>query len=520
MAKPYDFGGVNLTAGEDNPGEDSSGARVDPETPFRIAILGDFSGRANRGLCDPATIGKRRAVLVDRDNFDDVLAHSGAEIHLPIGDGGSSKLRFSELDDFHPDRIFEQLEDFYKLRELRGRVQDASTFPAAAEALGLRSPAPEPAQPKSADSSPAPPRVSQIASGSLLDDLVEQTEARGLEDQHRRAPDAVQEFARRVAAEHLVSAPDPRQPEVLGVMDRAIAQLMRAILHNSDFQSLEAAWRATFLLVRLLETGSTLKIYLFDISKEELAADLESRKDFRETGAYRLLVQQSVETPGADPWAIIVGNYSFGADNKNDNKDADFLSRMAQLARRAGAPFLAEASPRLLGCSSLVAENCWRTLSEPPAAFTALRHLPEADALGLALPRFLLRLPYGKQTSPLESFDFEEFPGAPVHEDYLWGNPAFVVALLLAQSFAESKWKMRPGSVSSLTGLPLHLYRHNGDSEVKPCAEVLLIDDAVDCILSAGLMPLVSFKARDEVRLARFQSIADPPHALAGRWMR
>ena len=466
-------------------------------------------------------------MLVDRDNFDDVLAHSGAEIHLPIGDGGSSKLRFSELDDFHPDRIFEQLEAFYKLRELRGRVQDASTFPAAAAALGLRSPAADPAQPKPADSSPAPPRVSQIASGSLLDELVEQTEARAPEDQHRRAPDAVQEFARRVAAEHLVSTPDPRQPEVLGVMDRAIAQLMRAILHNSDFQSLEAAWRATFLLVRLLETGSTLKIYLFDISKEELAADLssadlESKKDLRQTGAYRLLVQQTVETPGAEPWAIIVGNYSFGADNKNDNKDAELLSRMAQVARRAGAPFLAEASPRLLGCSSLVADNCWRTLSEPPAAFTALRHLPEADALGLALPRFLLRLPYGKQTSPLESFDFEEFPGSPVHEDYLWGNPAFVVALLLAQSFAESAdesaGKTRPGTVSSLTGLPLHLYRHNGDSEVKPCAEVLLIDDAVDRILSAGLMPLVSFKARDEVRLARFQSIAAPPRALAARW--
>lgn len=512
MAKPYDFGGVNLTAGED-----SSGARVDPETPFRIAILGDFSGRANRSLCDPASISKRRAALVDRDNFDDVLAHSGAEIHLPIGDGGSSKLRFSELDDFHPDRIFEQLDAFYKLRELRGRVEDASTFPSAAKELGLRSAA---AEPKSAAESPAPapPRVSQIASGSLLDELVEQTEARGPENQPRRAPDAVQDFARRVAAEHSVSAPDPRQPEVLGVMDRAITQLMRAVLHNRDFQALEAAWRATFLLVRGLETGSGLKIYLFDIAKEELAADLCSAKDLRETQAYRLLVEKSVETPGAEPWAIIVGNYGFGVDD--DNKDAEFLSRMAQVARRAGAPFLAEGNPRLAGCDSLLEENSWKTLSEAPAAWSKLRHAGEADAIGLALPRFLLRLPYGKETSSLESFDFEEFSDAPVHDDYLWGNPAFVVALLLAQSFSESGWAMRPGARSSLVGLPLHVYRQNGESEVKPCAEVLLTDEAVDKILAAGLMPLVSFKRRDEVRLARFQSIGDPPRALAGRWMR
>ncbi len=88
---------------------------------------------------------------------------------------------------------------------------------------------------------------------------------------------------------------------------------MRAVLHNPDFQALEAVWRATFLLVRQLETGSQLKLYLVDISKQELAADLSSAADLRQSGLYRLLVEQSVETPGAEPWSIIVGNYSFGA---------------------------------------------------------------------------------------------------------------------------------------------------------------------------------------------------------------
>ena len=118
MPKAFDFGGVNLTSGGD-----SSGARPSSETPFRIAILGDFSGRTHRGISDTKTIAKRRALLIDRDNFDEVLSRIGPELEVAMGDG-SLHLRFSELDDFHPDQIFQQLEAFNKLRELRGRLQD------------------------------------------------------------------------------------------------------------------------------------------------------------------------------------------------------------------------------------------------------------------------------------------------------------------------------------------------------------------------------------------------------------
>lgn len=512
MPKPFDFGGVNLTAGED-----SSGAHPTEETPFCIAILGDFSGRANRGISDAKTVGKRRAWLVDRDNFDEVLARSGAEIQLPMDESGTLRLRFSEIDDFHPDRIFQHLEIFGKLRDLRARLQDPSSFEKAAEELGLRS-----RDSASQPAAPAAPAVApgavQLASGSLLDEMIAQTESRGVADRPRRPADEIHDFAQRVVAQHLVSTPDPRQPEIVAVIDRAIGSLMRAILHNPDFQALEAAWRAAFLLVRQLETGSQLKLYLFDISKHELAADLSSAPDLRDTGTYRLLVEQSIETPGAEPWSIIVGNYNFGSATE----DVQLLSRMAKIASRARAPFLAAASPSLLGCASWASTpqpRDWK--AAPPElaqAWAELRRLPEANAVGLAVPRFLLRLPYGKKTSPLESFDFEEFPETPVHEDYLWGNPGFAVALLLSQSFSEAGWKMRPGSATELDRLPLHIHVRAGESESKPCSEVCLTEDAVERVLEAGLMPLVSFKNQDRVRLGRFQSIADPPRSLAGRW--
>ncbi len=511
MPKAFDFGGVNLTAGGD-----SADARPSPETPFRIAILGDFSGRANRGISDAKTIGKRRAVPVDRDNFDEVLSRSGAEIRLAIGDG-SLHLRFSELEDFHPDRIFQHLEAFAKLRDLRGRLQDPSTFQEAADELGLHSPSPV-SESRRPDTSPAvAPNAARLASGSLLDEMIEQTESRIADDRTRRKPDEVREFAQRVAAKHLVSTPDARQPEILRVIDRGIGALMRAVLHNRDFQALEAVWRASFLLVRQLETGSQLKLYLIDISKEELAADLKAAADLRDTGLYRLLVEQSVETPGAEPWAIIVGNYSFGSGSE----DAAVLSRMAGIAHRARAPFLAEAGARLLGCSSLASAphpREWKMPQELASGWAELRRRPEADSVGLALPRFLLRLPYGKSTFPLESFDFEEFPELPVHEDYLWGNPAFAVALLLAQSFSEAGWEVRPGTLTEVDRLPLHVYEKDGESESKPCAEILLTEDAAERVLEEGLIPLVSFKDRDMVRVMRFQSIAEPMRGLAGRW--
>jgi type VI secretion system protein ImpC len=512
MPKPFDFGSVNLSAGGD-----SGGAHPSSETPFCIAILGDFSGRVNRKLSDSQTIGKRPAVRVDRDNFEEVLSSFGAEIQLPIGDSGSLPLRFADLDDFHPDRVFEHLEAFGKLRDLRARLQDASTFKNAAEELGLSSTAHATAEPHPTDSSGAvAPSATRLASGSLLDEMIEQTESRASEARPNRAPDEVREFAQRAAAKYLVNTPDPRQGEMLAVMDRAIGGLMRAVLHNPHFQALEAIWRATFLLVRQLETGSRLQLFLIDISKEELAADLSSGADLRDSGAYRLLVEKSVETPGAEPWAVIVGNYSFGVGKE----DARLLAQMARIARRAGAPFLAGASPQLLGCSSLASTprpRDWKA-SLDRSGWSELRHLPESEAVGLALPRFVLRLPYGKKTSPLESFDFEEFPELPDHEDYLWGNPAFLVAMLLGQTFSESGWEMRPGKVMEIDRLPLHVYGKDGESEPKPCAEVLLTEEAVERMIEEGLIPLVSFKNRDSVRLARFQSVATPLRPLAGRW--
>jgi len=508
MSNRFDFGGVNLGAGEEG-----STLRPGSETPFCIAILGDFSGRASRGISQSKTLGERRAYLIDRDNFDEVLSKLKVELHLPSGGDAPLVFHFSELEDFHPDRLLENAA-FQPLKRLRQRLEDPEHFIAVAEEVGLLRRQPTATAPRAENAGrPAAPNPVGLASGSLLDEMIEETESRVPEASRRT--DGIHDFARQLSAKYSVSSPDPRQPEVIDAVDRAIGDALRAILHHPQFQALEAIWRATFLLVRGLETGTQLKVYVFDISRAELAGDVQSAADIRGTGLYGLLVEKGIQTPGADPWSVIVANYRFGAEPQ----DIEGLSRLAKIAQAAGAVFMTEAGPAVLGCRSLAEAPHPRDWNAADTqSWDGLRRQPEAAALAMALPRLLLRLPYGRKTSPVESIAFEEFPAAPVHEEYLWGNPAFAVALMLAQSFSEARWAMQPGSVAQMDNLPMHVYGNAGESQSKPCAEVILTDEAVERILDLGLIPLISYKGRDAVRVGRFQPVADGRRPLAGRW--
>ena len=257
-----------------------------------------------------------------------------------------------------------------------------------------------------------------------------------------------------------------------------------------------------FNLIGAIETSGQLKVYLLNISKAELAADLSSADDLQESGVWRTLVKEAAGT--GETWTVVAGNYSF----TRTVGDAQILCRLAKIMRFAGAPFLAEADPGSSGIESEEAAQQWEEL----------RQSPDASWIGLAMPRFLLRLPYGKSLASVESFNFEELSGAPHHQQYLWGNPAFACVQLLAEAFANDGWKMRAGTHMEIDGLPLHIYEAEGEKQVKPCAEILLTEREVEWILDQGYMALASIRNRDAARLVRFQSIAKPPASLSGRW--
>jgi len=509
MPEPISFGELDVEVVAQL--EEVQGA-PDPETPFRIAILGDFSGRANRQIIDDK-LADRKPVLVDRDNIDDVMKKLRVEIIVPLlgKESPPARITFTEMDDFHPDRLFERLDIFGALRDTRQTIKDPSSFSSLVKEFQA-----PPTPPAPADTKKAVEEISSQTTGNLLDQVLEETETTPPSAGGSRGTSEWDNFLRSIVQSHIVPDIEPRQARMLDAVDAATSEMMSMVLHHPDFRALEAAWRSVHFLVSRVETDENLKLYVIDISKDELAADLGKAVDLSATGLYKLLVEQTVKTFGGEPWSLLTGNYYFD-DGYND---VTLLGRLAKLAWASGAPFIAGAHENILGCESLHEtpdHEQWHKTKDT-TMWEALRRLTEAEYLGLGLPRFLLRLPYGPDTDPVDSFDFNEMPYASIHNLYLWGNASIACACLIAEAFSRNEWNLKPGSILDIENLPLHLYKDKGEPRTKPCAEVVFTEDTADIILEKGLMPLLSFKNQDRVRLARFQSLTDPPANLAGRW--
>ncbi len=524
MPTPTSFGrlDVHLTADLKAPS-----GKPEPDVPFRILILGDFSGKGNRQVSAKVLpLAERKPLRVDRDNFNEVLRRLGVELHTSLTreSGPHLSIRFAELEDFHPDSVVERLALFQALLGLRRKLNAPDTFEAAAAEVrslfGLK-PQSDTAAPSEEPSVARPAPVSPVTtgSGSLLDKMLDETQSHLQQAERVRGAEEWQAFLQDLVAPHLVPGTHPKQAELVAQVDMGISQLMRAILHHVDFQALEATWRGLWFLIQRLEADGDLQVYILDVSKPELAADVCAAEDLRSSGLYQLLVEQTVETLGAAPWAAVGGDYVFD----RTKEDTDLLGRIAKIARQAGAPFLTEAKPTVVGCQTFAETphpRDWHSDAnlEEANRWEELRALPEATSLGLVLPRFLLRLPYGQDTEPVSRFAFVELDEHSGHDAYLWGNPMLALVCLLGQAFTEAGWNLHPGRFQDIEGLPLHVYKADGESGIKPCAEVLLTEQAAERILDNGLMPIVSMKDRDSIRLVRFQSLAKPPRPLMGRW--
>ena len=306
MSDPISFGELRF---EIVSSMDETRKKPDPETPFRIALLGDFSGRASRGL---QATGKLQSILVDRDNLDEVINKLNVEVHLSLTDGTDALvIKFDELEDFHPDNLFQRLKIFQSLRKIRRELNDAETFPAAAAQvrnwLHIERPdKPEETAKETTPPQPDTPDAGSQMSGSLLDQIVSESSGQpSISPTEQTSESEFDRFLKDIVAPHLVVDEDPQRQQLMAIVDTAISQVMEAILHHPEFQAIEAAWRGVDFLVSRLETDEKLKLYLIDISKEELAADLSAGEDLRTTVLFRHFVEGAVETFGGKPWALL-----------------------------------------------------------------------------------------------------------------------------------------------------------------------------------------------------------------------
>ena len=470
---------------------------------FRIAVLADLSGRANRGLLETGdALATRKPLRVDIDNLDDVIDRLDIQLHLPIADdGGSVKVPLRQMDDFHPDELYENLEVFGKLSGLRAKLADSGSFAAAAGAikklLGTAAVDAHAHRRRKNSRGAAIPNAKR----SDFATLVGQTSA------HEETP--INNLVKGLIRPHIVADADPAQDQMVATVDEALSDTMRRVLHDPDFQALESVWRCVELLVRRLETDTSLQIVLYDITAEELAADLSATDDLQETGLYKLFVEQPKLDDQQGALSVLIGNYTFELTPPH----ADLLGRVAKISAAANAPFVASMSTDCL--KRVAPEDVHPLVVE---SWGKLRSLPEANYVGLTVPRFMLRWPFGKKTEPIDSFQFEEFTKKSGVRGMLWGNSAFVAGLLLGQAFRAGGLKdMELGSILTVDDLPFYYYTDDhGDQVALPCTDRLLSERLAMHVTAQNFAPILSIKGRPEVRLGGFGSLGGG--TLAGPW--
>ncbi len=462
---------------------------------YRILLLGDFGGREHRGLSDAASLGDRRVRRVDRDDVDRAMAGMTPEVRLTIDPASEPiAVRFSGLDDFHPDRLVETVPDFQRLRALRAQSANSPSAPAQ------RLP-------------PAPSTRAAAAAmteGSVLD-LILSNEP-GSEPHTRAAapPDELSEYVQRAVTPHLVSQPSAEQEGFVAKVDAVIEATMRVVLHHRDFQAAEALWRGVDFLVRRLDTDESLQVYLVDVTRTELLSALAHDAGDAAKGLRRVLRGETQGAKGA--WSLAVGLYTVSPS------ELPLVASIASMAKELGVPWISAADARFAGVETFAGNgdpDDWD--SAPNAGWEAVRRGDGASWLALAQPRFLLRVPYGERTDECERIELEETDdGRLAHESFLWGNAALLGALILGEGAADGDPLPAQGTVS---GLPLYVATIDGIAEAAPCAEAVIPQRGIMRLLDRGLSAVASERDGDAVRIPRLQSVASPATPLASAGM-
>ena len=334
---------------------------------------------------------------------------------------------------------------------------------------------------------------------------------------------AVQTLAQQALANTaLVSDDSLRSIEaMIAAIDKKLTEQINLIIHNPEFQALESAWRGLSHLVNNTETDEFLKIKVLNISKKELGRTL---KKFRGTAwdqspIFKKVYEEEYGQFGGEPFGLMVGDYYFD----HSPQDVQLLGDIAQVAAAAHAPFITAAAPTVMQMDT------WSELANPRdltkifltpeyAAWRSLRESEDSRYLGLTMPRFLSRLPYGAKTEPVEEFAFEEDTGQGESENYTWCNSAYAMATNITRAFKLYGWCSRIRGIESggaVEGLPAHTFPDEDGGVAMKCPTEIAIADRREAELAKnGFMPLIFKKNSDFAAFIGAQSLQKPQEYL------
>jgi type VI secretion system protein ImpC len=304
---------------------------------------------------------------------------------------------------------------------------------------------------------------------------------------------------------------------MIAAIDKKLSDQINQILHHADFQKLEGAWRGLHYMVNNTETDEFLKIRVMNISKLDLGKTLKRYKGtaWDQSPLFKKVYEEEYGQFGGEPFGCMVGDYYFD----QSPPDVELLGEMSKVCAAAHMPFITGASPTVMQMDS------WQELANPRdltkifttpeyAAWRSLRESDDARYIGLAMPRYLSRLPYGARTNPVEEFDFEEETGSADHNKYTWANAAYAMATNINRSFKMYGWCSRIRGIESggaVEGLPAHTFpTDDGGVDMKCPTEIAISDRREAELAKNGFMPLVHRKNSDFAAFIGAQSLQKP----------
>jgi type VI secretion system protein ImpC len=304
---------------------------------------------------------------------------------------------------------------------------------------------------------------------------------------------------------------------IIAEIDRRLTEQVNEIIHNEEFQRLESAWRGLHYLVNNTETDSMLKIRVFNISKDDLAKTLKKFKGtaWDQSPIFKKIYEEEYGQFGGEPYGCLVGDYHFD----HSPPDVAMLQEISGIASAAHAPFITGVAPTVMQFDS------WRELSNPRdltkifetpeyAPWRSLRESEDSRYLGLCMPRFLSRLPYGSKTNPVEGFAFEEDVANADHNRYTWANAAYAMAVNINRAFKMYGWCTRIRGIETggaVEGLPCHTFpTDDGGVDMKCPTEIAISDRREAELANNGFMPLIHRKNSDIAAFIGAQSLQKP----------
>lgn len=330
---------------------------------------------------------------------------------------------------------------------------------------------------------------------------------------------AVRTLAEQVLADSSVVTDDAIKSiqAVIAEIDKKLSEQINQILHNADFQKLEGAWRGLHYLVNHTETDEMLKIRVLNISKKDLHKTLKKFKGtaWDQSPLFKKMYEEEYGQFGGEPYGCLVGDYHFD----HSPPDVELLGEMSKIAAAAHAPFISGADPKLMQMET------WQELANPRdltkifqtaeyAGWKSLRDSEDSRYVGLAMPRFLSRQPYGARSNPVEEFNFEEDTEAADHSKFTWANAAYAMATNITRSFKMYGWCSRIRGIESggaVEGLPVHTFpTDDGGVDMKCPTEIAISDRREAELAKNGFMPLIHKKNSDFAAFLGAQSLHKP----------